>query len=408
MSPAIRIVHEGGYVHRDISFRNILLQVHHDGTLRGLLIDYDYAVSIERASSTESVGERTGTLPFMAIGRLKEKPDFPHKYFHDLESMFYVLCWICTLYDGPRFKKRQFSASTLLYVKTAVAEWNGDVQGISNLRAIRTMKESSVSEGHFDETLGRFATYFTNIKECMWRLRDLFFNPTIGRPAQRIAFEKTSVDLDKRFKEATPEDQERIKRDFNTVPIYLRPDHFVLESFSVAFEETLQALPEEDTADDSVEDIKEDNGHANIGARRVRSFLEDVIPGAFADIDHEDTVDGAEDEGAGPSHDPFSTSMGGLTYSSSSQPNKRKSSEGSRSSSKRSKTLQTPGTSTSKTNVDAPKYIGRVQLMKPRVIQPKTRQGPYAPSNRGSRSLVITEVVEDSEVEAGPNVEIPN
>ena len=54
---AIRILHKNGIVHRDISFRNILLY-NHSGVPRGLLIDYDYAVSIERAETT-AIAERT-------------------------------------------------------------------------------------------------------------------------------------------------------------------------------------------------------------------------------------------------------------------------------------------------------------------------------------------------------------
>ncbi len=34
---------------------------------------------------------------------------FSHDYHHDLESLFYVICWICTMYSGPNGKMRKES-----------------------------------------------------------------------------------------------------------------------------------------------------------------------------------------------------------------------------------------------------------------------------------------------------------
>ncbi|POG61764.1 hypothetical protein GLOIN_2v1426031, partial [Rhizophagus irregularis DAOM 181602=DAOM 197198] len=44
----------------------------------------------------DSQCHRTGTLPFMAIEILKHNAE--HTFQHDLESFFYVLCWICCEY----------------------------------------------------------------------------------------------------------------------------------------------------------------------------------------------------------------------------------------------------------------------------------------------------------------------
>ncbi|EXX72272.1 hypothetical protein RirG_070830 [Rhizophagus irregularis DAOM 197198w] len=52
----------------------------------------------------DSQCHRTGTLPFMAIEILKHNAE--HTFQHDLESFFYVLCWICCEYEGSRGKLR--------------------------------------------------------------------------------------------------------------------------------------------------------------------------------------------------------------------------------------------------------------------------------------------------------------
>lgn len=58
---------------------------------RGFIIDLDHAIDLsENNANIEEF--RTGTLPFMAIGVLLHEED--HNFRHDLESFFYVLCWI--------------------------------------------------------------------------------------------------------------------------------------------------------------------------------------------------------------------------------------------------------------------------------------------------------------------------
>ncbi|CAG8504708.1 391_t:CDS:2 [Rhizophagus irregularis] len=59
---------------------------------------------IYRFNDQDSQCHRTGTLPFMAIEILKHNAE--HTFQHDLESFFYVLCWICCEYEGSRGKLR--------------------------------------------------------------------------------------------------------------------------------------------------------------------------------------------------------------------------------------------------------------------------------------------------------------
>jgi len=60
-----------------------------DGKIIGVLNDYDLAIF--KVNSISSSRACTGTRPFMAIDLLGKPADL-HRYRHDLESMFYVIC----------------------------------------------------------------------------------------------------------------------------------------------------------------------------------------------------------------------------------------------------------------------------------------------------------------------------
>ena len=63
----------------------------------GFLIDLDLAVRLDN-NTASSAPSKTGTMVFMAIGALKGER---HNSIHDLESLFWVLFWICIHWDGP-------------------------------------------------------------------------------------------------------------------------------------------------------------------------------------------------------------------------------------------------------------------------------------------------------------------
>ncbi len=50
-----------------------------------------------------------------------------HSYYHDLESLFYVLIWVCTMYSGPRGALRD---KTFDYKKSVLSVWNGEMIGM--------------------------------------------------------------------------------------------------------------------------------------------------------------------------------------------------------------------------------------------------------------------------------------
>lgn len=66
--------------------------------LSGCLIDLDYAVDLKHTNLSDTA-DRTGTYPFIAINLLLCRES--HRYRHDLESLFYVLLWICIYGHAP-------------------------------------------------------------------------------------------------------------------------------------------------------------------------------------------------------------------------------------------------------------------------------------------------------------------
>ncbi|KAI5120094.1 hypothetical protein M0805_001250 [Coniferiporia weirii] len=86
--------------HRDISVENVMYRILPDGTLRGVLNDWDLA-KVGSSKEENPKGTRTGTRPFMAIDLLEaEPPDHVERF--DWESIFYVLLWIGCHYINGR------------------------------------------------------------------------------------------------------------------------------------------------------------------------------------------------------------------------------------------------------------------------------------------------------------------
>ena len=81
-----------GYLHRDMSINNLMFK-----SGEGFLIDFDLAIELE-GDGPSGAKEKTGTRAFMAIGALK---GLGHTFMYDLESIFWILFWICIHFDGP-------------------------------------------------------------------------------------------------------------------------------------------------------------------------------------------------------------------------------------------------------------------------------------------------------------------
>ncbi|KAJ2122315.1 inducible alternative oxidase 2 [Coemansia sp. RSA 720] len=104
-------------LHRDISEANIL--VRRDGTgVHGMLIDFDHAISITDDGYAKHA-ERTGTLPFMSVSNLEDKPT-KRTALDDWESIIYILCWLGTF--GWNSAIRQSDSKR----RKNIASWDGD------------------------------------------------------------------------------------------------------------------------------------------------------------------------------------------------------------------------------------------------------------------------------------------
>jgi len=115
----LQILHGSvGILHHDISPNNILFVYDAQGKAKCLLIDFDYAVTVGRIQQA-SHGFRTvcfpflpvlsfssscsqGTPPFMALEiMLQSGANFKHVLQHDLESLLYVIFWMCNHMIAP-------------------------------------------------------------------------------------------------------------------------------------------------------------------------------------------------------------------------------------------------------------------------------------------------------------------
>ena len=95
-------VSEDGIKHRDISISNLMCRRLEDGSVQGVLNDWDVASTSHTESDSDHTNMRTGTMPFMSID-LHEDPPPVHIERFEYESLFYVLYWICLSYSDGKF-----------------------------------------------------------------------------------------------------------------------------------------------------------------------------------------------------------------------------------------------------------------------------------------------------------------
>ncbi|TDL13485.1 hypothetical protein BD410DRAFT_684355, partial [Rickenella mellea] len=158
-------------LHRDISLRNMLLAESYDSIAKpyrhGLLIDLDFAIKMSDAARRLSKGLRTGTVPFMAIDILLGIAT--HDADHDLESLFYVFCWICITRGGPGRSRKDFK-----FENSRLAKWAGNPTDTPD--DIGCKKVATVQAGYFELwILKEFHPYFHGLRTCAMALRNILF-----------------------------------------------------------------------------------------------------------------------------------------------------------------------------------------------------------------------------------------
>ncbi|KAJ3811508.1 hypothetical protein F5876DRAFT_75756 [Lentinula aff. lateritia] len=87
-------------LHRDISDGNIMVRVK-DGKKYGVLNDWDLAIWLDNRDGISTSRFRTGTRPYMAHEQHSRRWRGSHRYRHDLESLFYVILLLATLFSSP-------------------------------------------------------------------------------------------------------------------------------------------------------------------------------------------------------------------------------------------------------------------------------------------------------------------
>ncbi|KAJ7220134.1 hypothetical protein GGX14DRAFT_355215, partial [Mycena pura] len=90
-------------LHRDISFNNLLLSLTADDA-RGVIIDWDMAKRMSDLVREQGRGTdgdlRTGTMAYQSVRKLRGDPRLSHHdHMDDLESIFYVLCYVLFSHD---------------------------------------------------------------------------------------------------------------------------------------------------------------------------------------------------------------------------------------------------------------------------------------------------------------------
>ncbi|KAI9500109.1 hypothetical protein BX070DRAFT_230809 [Coemansia spiralis] len=163
-------------LHRDISDNNILV-VREGSSIRGLLIDYDCAIDLEKPRQTMRP-ERTGTLPFMSVGNLEQLP-IPRTPLDDWESLLYLVCWLGTF--GINDKYNDAITKTSRTTDFLINYW----------RVGNEMMIAEVKRGHMDSEHVFAKHILSNLdkdQDPLELLRDLamnlhgylFFNPRLS------------------------------------------------------------------------------------------------------------------------------------------------------------------------------------------------------------------------------------
>ncbi|KAJ4469222.1 hypothetical protein J3R30DRAFT_3214926, partial [Lentinula aciculospora] len=90
-------------LHRDISQGNIMVR-EKDGEKYGVLNDWDLSSWVNEQRDGPTSKFRTGTKPYMAHEQHSHDWQGPHRFRHDLESLFYVILLLVCLYPSPSAK----------------------------------------------------------------------------------------------------------------------------------------------------------------------------------------------------------------------------------------------------------------------------------------------------------------
>ncbi|KAH8112614.1 hypothetical protein DFH11DRAFT_1511437 [Phellopilus nigrolimitatus] len=266
-------------LHRDISLRNLVLAKEDpkdpNSRRRVYIIDFDFAIETDEQDKECAKGRRTGTLPFMALEMMvaEKENKIKHAYYHDLESILYVLCWLCTAQEGPNNLQR---SRDFIFKKSAIAQWAGYGRNDPTMEHIRQAKQSMVQNpADFDKYIvSQFAPYFQPLHQCIRDMRTLLGSKGSSDPKE--------VEVNRKLiKLCLQQDIEVSLSVLSTIPVALRDSKAVFRSLHDVIDKTLEELATiEEPPSNAVPTHNEDQdtdelSPDQIGRKNMRAFEEE-------------------------------------------------------------------------------------------------------------------------------------
>lgn len=218
-----------GFLHRDISRGNIVItRDQNSGDWRGVLIDQDYAAPIEHSplvgdhgivspfiptTRISSTHQTQGTSAFMATEMLIQKPVIrspsgdrevssavdestspsliPHRPIHDVESFFWLLCWICMSRRGPCTPRGDLPPETSVMQDTDKKDAEKDKLALSavddlfncpmRICGVRKRDVLLWVQDYEGDVERHLAPYFRPLQACLFSLRRLLYNAYLSK-----------------------------------------------------------------------------------------------------------------------------------------------------------------------------------------------------------------------------------
>ena len=123
-----------------------------------------------------------------------------HRITHDLESLFYVLIWICMMYEGPGNQERTWT----LKEEHPLSDWHNSNAPLTHAGNVKAGQCSSLATFNLG-ILQYFSPYFNNLKECCWELQHLIFHLSEQGTRLDVTHDKMAEVLQRTFDTLQPE-----------------------------------------------------------------------------------------------------------------------------------------------------------------------------------------------------------
>ncbi|KAL1755816.1 hypothetical protein FB107DRAFT_274541 [Schizophyllum commune] len=166
-------------LHADINDQNVMLKASATpGQRPGLLVDYNYARFLNEAAHAASAW-RSLKAVFAASDLLTKGKFRAFKAHYDLQSVLYLLIWICCCYSGPNGQLRKFKI-----MKTELAGWLAIDEYSVGSNKSTVMSLSNVTFGNFMQDT--FDKYFNMLQSCVWELRQVIMADSVDAPFAEV------------------------------------------------------------------------------------------------------------------------------------------------------------------------------------------------------------------------------